>query len=254
MSLMPELSPTIKKQYLKILKLATVISFVIYFGLFAASYFSSNSLFFEISHLPLHLFAIFFTTFIILGIYEKLERDIHKFAQNKPRILRYLPTAKISFKAIGISLKDIHEDPKTYEKILNYLTTSTCPNLDIKFLFLDPSSSQSNSQLLQRELEEDGKRTNRLVDECNKTRDTLKTIKENLQNSGNRHSFNYHMYNLPPRHSVIIVDDTLVNVVPYLYKRRGSKTEGFESIDPMTVQQYVEEFNLIWGEIEKEKV
>lgn len=205
----------------------------------------TNNLSFELSHVPLHFFAIFLTTVAITWLYETLEKSIKKFSQNQSRIFHYFPLAEKSFKVIGISLKDIHENRKEFEEMMRKLTTENCPTLDMKFLLLYPESDFVKN----REIEEDGNVSGRIKEECEKTIDALNAVKGLLKIT-QKHHFNFYTYKMIPRHSVIIVDDNLVNVVPYLYKKKGFKTEGFESSDPQTVQQYVEEFNLIWSEME----
>jgi hypothetical protein len=246
MDILKEISPILKNAYLNWLLYAIGISFIAYAILMLLGIFFKEIIFFEFSHLPLHFFAIFCTTCIILVIHEKLEKSLNKFDKNQTRILRYILTANTSFKAMGISLKDIHKEGTAFEQMMHHLTDSKYKDVDYKFLFMSPESPR----LSEREFEEDRKNESRLIKECTTTRERLDSMKYDLQKAGNRHSFDYQMYNLQPRHSVIIVDDYLVNVIPYLYKKKGSETEGFVSTDPVTVQQYVEEFNLIWNELE----
>jgi hypothetical protein len=255
-----QIPPIITRNFKTILFFLAFITFCVYVYLIliatkrwtpidSLNWLSINGLSFELSHVPLHFFAIFLTTAIIIGLYETLEKSIKKYDQNQPRILRYFPNAERSFKAMGISLKDIHENNEVFRNTMERFIGKAKTNLDVKFLLLAPDSKC----IRKREVEEDGFESGRLVGESEKTIKALTLVKDSSEIAKNNHSLKFYTYDRVPRDSVIIVDDKLVNVVPYLYKRKGSETEGFESKDPEIVRQYVEEFNLIWKEIEQEK-
>jgi len=238
-----------KKQYLKGLSILAILFLIAYLYL---KFLSLN----DWSHLPLHFFAIFSTTCLLLY----LERKAAQLFKPKPQIFDYLSITKKSFKILGISLFRIHKDPKAYTKFITYLFDDHNPKIDLKFLLMNPDSPNLKQRQIEEDgpesisLDEEGKEIFRLKTECLETIKKLTNIQKFLKDKSINQNFNFYTYNMMPKHSMIIIDDDYVNVGPYLFKKRGIQTDSIEIDDEKSKKEYIEEFDSIWNQEEKANV
>ena len=181
---------------------------------------------------------------IVLWLTKHISQRIRVY-EDKPmsaRIIEAMGEMNSRLWKLGISLREVVEEKALYDEILEKIRESK-NRLVFSFLLLDPKSEF----LKQREIEEDGEETGRLRTEVNDTIKKLEGIKKSLPNLGIENiDFDYRTYDAMPTYSLILVDDKLFVVGPYLYRERGTKTPWMEISNKDVQEEYKEAFRRLW--------
>ncbi len=181
---------------------------------------------------------------ILVKLY--VEYRVENTMKERPDSLELMKKARRYVTLLGISLYDIHENKEKFEKIVDELATKkwkTDPPIKFKFLYMNPNKSC----IRKREVEEDGKKTGRLINEVNQVKKTLKQIKYSYRDNKGV-EFKYGSYNYMPKYSLIWIDDVMY-VGPYMHTKGGVKT-SWEYVSIKNIRKraaYDEEFERVWN-------